>query len=239
METKSVKLRNAGDIATRVGQLTPSLFAGIPAQQVEEILKAGKLRFYDANSIIITEGHSADEAMLLLDGRALRFATTAHGAKQAIMWVIPGNLVDGAAMLPTMVEYVLSTEAVLDSTVLVWTHDTIVALEKRFPRLIGNMMVITYENLIHYRNVHAAESYDLADKLVLVLRRLATKFGRHLDGGIEVSVRNEELASAVGSNVFTVSRLLSELQRQGVIVKVRGKIVIRSLDWLNGPSKVR
>ena len=48
------------------------------------------------------------------------------------------------------------------------------------------------------------------------------------DEGIEVNVSNEELANEANVTIFTVSRLLSEWQRKGLLVKSRGRVVIRS-----------
>jgi CRP-like cAMP-binding protein len=48
----------------------------------------------------------------------------------------------------------------------------------------------------------------------------------------QVNVTNEELASAENVTIFTASRLLSEWQRNGAIVKSRGNILLRSPERL-------
>ena len=52
----------------------------------------------------------------------------------------------------------------------------------------------------------------------------ATRFGQ----GVELAVRNEDLADEANVTVFTASRFLNEWQREGILVKTRGKIVLRS-----------
>ena len=51
---------------------------------------------------------------------------------------------------------------------------------------------------------------------------------------VEVNVSNEELANEANVTIFTVSRLLSEWQRKGLLVKSRGRVVILSPEGLMG-----
>jgi CRP-like cAMP-binding protein len=48
-----------------------------------------------------------------------------------------------------------------------------------------------------------------------------------LPGGIEVDIKNEDLASLADVNCFTVSRILGAWERQNVVSKSRGKVLIR------------
>jgi CRP/FNR family transcriptional regulator, nitrogen oxide reductase regulator len=50
--------------------------------------------------------------------------------------------------------------------------------------------------------------------------------------GIELNIRNEELANEANITIFTASRFLSEWQRKGILTKSRGKVVLRSPETL-------
>jgi CRP-like cAMP-binding protein len=69
-------------------------------------------------------------------------------------------------------------------------------------------------------------------RLVRVLANLASGFGRKVAGGIELDVTNEDLAYAANVTHFTVSRWLSEWSRSGILVKERGKVLLRSPELL-------
>jgi len=45
---------------------------------------------------------------------------------------------------------------------------------------------------------------------------------------MELDVTNEELAEAANVTPFTASRLISQWQRRGALVKTRGKILLQS-----------
>jgi CRP-like cAMP-binding protein len=49
---------------------------------------------------------------------------------------------------------------------------------------------------------------------------------------MELDVTNEELAQAANVTHFTASRLISHWQKQGALVKTRGKILLRSPEKL-------
>jgi CRP-like cAMP-binding protein len=67
-----------------------------------------------------------------------------------------------------------------------------------------------------------------ADALVT----FASGIGDRVPGGIELDVTSEELANVANVTLFSASRLLSELQREGMLVKCRGKILLRSPERL-------
>jgi CRP/FNR family transcriptional regulator, nitrogen oxide reductase regulator len=56
--------------------------------------------------------------------------------------------------------------------------------------------------------------------------------GRQVDGGTEISISREELAQLTGTTLFTVSRLLSDWDRQGIVVARREVVSIRNLPAL-------
>jgi CRP-like cAMP-binding protein len=56
--------------------------------------------------------------------------------------------------------------------------------------------------------------------------------GRQVNGGTEICISREELAQLTGTTVFTVSRLLSDWDRQGVVAARREVVSIRNLAAL-------
>jgi CRP-like cAMP-binding protein len=59
------------------------------------------------------------------------------------------------------------------------------------------------------------------------LANLSAGIGQKVQGGVELDIRNEELANEAHISLFTASRLLSAWQRQGILEKRRGKILLR------------
>jgi CRP-like cAMP-binding protein len=183
------------------------------------------------------EGSSADCLFLMISGRARAFYMTPQGEKLSVQWFPPGEIFGLAAFLSRPVQYLSSTEAVMGSTVLRWDRATIRFLGTQYPELLQNALLIAYDYFVRYQALHIAAACQTArQRLAQVLKSLANGMGQRVTGGVELNIRNEELANEANITIFTASRLLNEWQRKGILTKSRGKIVLRSPETL-GLSK--
>jgi len=204
------------------------LLRGLEPQEIDLILTAARLRRFSAKSVITRQRESADRLLLLWKGRARYFYDSVDGKKLILSWITPGQILGAAALTLPPSTYLVSTEAVRDSTVLVWDGPTIRDLARRFPRLMMNAYLTSMDYLSWYVGAHAALTSQTArERLAHVLLAYAP-VGRKVSGGIELDVTNEELAEAANINLYTVSRLISEWHRTGAIRKHRGKVLLRS-----------
>jgi CRP-like cAMP-binding protein len=221
-----------GSAALRAG-LKPRLLEGIASHDLEVIWTAARERRYLANSVLTNQGNPAEYLFLLTSGRARYFFVTEEGHKSLLIWLVPGEIIGVAAFLSTPAQYLISTEAVKDSTALVWDRTTIRSLAARYPRLLENAILMASDYLGWYVADHLALSCHTArQKLAQVLIRLAEVIGQKVPGGVEFDATNEELASAANITPFTASRLMSEWQMNRAVVKGRGKILLRSPERL-------
>lgn len=130
-------------------------------------------------------------------------------------------------------EYMVTTETVMDSSALVWTRSAILLLTKQYAMLLENALMVASDYVEDYRNLYVAANYDNAGQRVArVLSNLAKGMGWKGFDGFAINVSNEELANEANVTVFTVSRLLSDWQRKGLLSKKRGKVVLRSPEEL-------
>jgi CRP/FNR family transcriptional regulator, nitrogen oxide reductase regulator len=74
----------------------------------------------------------------------------------------------------------------------------------------------------------ALTCHNARERLAEALVNLTRGIGQDAPGGVELDVTNEELANAANITPFTASRILSEWQRNGALVKSRGKVLLRS-----------
>jgi len=166
---------------------------------------------------------------LLWKGRARYFFETPNGKKLILRWITPGDIFGGAALVSRPSTYIVSTEAVRDSVVLIWDGTTIRALARRFPQLFENALFLAADYISWYVAAHAAlTSRTAEERLAHVLSELAPSIGQKVAGGIELDVTNEELANSANITPYTTSRMISDWQRSGAIRKHRGKILLRS-----------
>ena len=221
------------EIAAAVSELKPRFLEGLAPPEIKAVLAAAKLRRYMANSVVTNQGHPAEHLFLLLRGRARHFFITPDGQKTLLLWLPPGDTFGGAAFLSKPFQYLVSTETVKSSYVLVWDRATMRGFAGRCPRLVENALLIAFDYLVAYRAMHVSMTRHTArQRLATVLVNLASGIGQEVAGGVELDVNNEELANEANVTLFTASRLLSEWQRNGIVVKNRGKVLLRFPEQL-------
>ena len=205
------------------------LLRGLGQKEIDLILAAAKRRRFSAKSVMTYQDEPADHLLMLWKGRARYFFETPNGKKLILRWITPSDIFGGAALVSRPSTYLVSTEAVRDSVVLLWDGPTIRALARRFPELLENAIFLAADYISWYVAAHAALTSKTAqERLAHVLLELAPSIGQKVAGGIELDVTNEELANSANITPYTTSRMLSEWQRSGAIRKHRGKIIIRS-----------
>ena len=201
--------------------------AGITSPDVQVMLARATPRRFQPNSVVTHQGGPATELFLITKGRARHFFMTPDGQKILLLWLAQGEIFGSATMLLAKSKYRASTEAVKDTSVLVWDRDVIRTLADRYPRLRENAFWIATDYLDWALAAHVALSCHTAQqRLAGVLVSLAPLLGRAVPGGVEIDITNDELASAAHITPFTASRLLNEWQRRRTVLKRRGKVVL-------------
>ena len=100
-------------------------------------------------------------------------------------------------------------------------------LAVHYPKLPDNALAIA----VNYMNLAIATQVSLSchtarQRLAVALANLASRAGHEVLGGVELVVRNEELAAAANITPFTASRIMSEWERNGMLRKSRGKLLL-------------
>lgn len=206
--------------------------------ETNDVVRSAAWRRYPANTIIIEQNTSADRLFLLVKGAARHFFITPDGRKAYLFWLTPGDACGAATLLAEPAEFLVSTEIISESWVLVWQRQAIRALAAKHPRLLENGLSIASDYLVWYLATHLSLICDTApQRLAHVLLSLARGIGRKRSNGISLEITNEQLASTAHLTHFTVSRLLNEWQRNGTLSKSRGRILLYDPEQLFRQSR--
>ena len=220
--------------AATTAHLKSRFLDGLPPDDRRVVLSAARQRHFLANSVVVNQGHPADHLFLLTRGRARFFFNTHEGKKVILLWLTPGEIFGGIALLSKPSSYLVSTETLKDSSMLVWDRATLRKLAARYPTLLENALLIGSDYLAWYLADHVAlVSQTARQRLARVLVCLAETIGERSPEGFEIDATNEELAGAANVTPFTASRLLSEWQGHGAVIKRRGKILLRLPEKLD------
>ena len=215
------------------GHLHIRFLEGLSKAERDSVLTAASYRQFSRESVVSSQASPADRLFVLIKGCARYFFITPGGRKVYLLWLVPGELFGGASLLPGPSTYLVNTELTKNSAVLVWNRNTIRTLAMRYPRLYENGLSIANDYLVWYLASHLSLiCHNVRQRLAHVLLSLADGIGHKTPRGIQLVVTNEQLANTANATLFTVSRLLSEWQRNGAIAKSRGRVLLRTPELL-------
>jgi CRP-like cAMP-binding protein len=219
----------ASGVPTMLRHLKPRFLEGLTPSALKSVLEAAEYRKVPADSVIIHQDQPAKHLFLLLTGRARYFFVTEKGQKVILLWIPPGEIFGATALLSSPTDYFINTETAQQSSMLVWGRSTIRGLAAQQPKLFENAFYLQLHYMAAYLAAHRALISGAArERLAQVLASIASGIGRKVAGGLELDIRNEELANEANVTLFTTSRLLNEWQRAGILQKSRGKILLSS-----------
>jgi CRP-like cAMP-binding protein len=201
------------------------LLQGIPKHDQHLILGVAEKRSVLAKEMIIHAGDPAVSLFLLCDGRTKYYRVTKQGHQILLSWVCPGDTFGLASILPRPPGYIGTAEAIEDCTFLVWRHSEVRHLSHVYPQLAENALRIACSYLAAYSERHVRLATGTAkQRLAGTILRLVHKSGHARPCGVELDITNEQLSGLADVGFFPASRLLSEWERRGAILKRRGKI---------------
>jgi CRP-like cAMP-binding protein len=215
----------------------PPLFAGILPAEYMRIAAAGRVRDYARGEMLYNEGEPVQQVLLLTAGAAKINKVGMSGMEVILGLGISGDVL-GATGLFSSGMHCTSAQAFRSCRALVWEAPAFKALVERFPvlhqnlfRILGNYVVELEER---FREV-ATEK--VGARVASQLVRLWEKIGRPVNGQVEVGLSREELAQMTGTNLFTVSRLLSSWAARGMVRPRRETVTICDVQSLRALSE--
>ena len=208
-------------------------FTGLEKSEIKEILASATRRKYKGEEVIARADEPATHMFLVKDGFVDYFVVTSDGREILLRRLVSGNIFGVAAFLSDPVGYVGTSKAVHSSEVFTWEHAVIRRLAKDFPKLGENALrtLLRYIALFAERHI-ALVSKPAQERLAFALTSLGSRAGHMVPSGVEINIKNEDLASLADVSFFTASRFLQDWERKGALEKSRGKVLIRSPEKL-------
>ena len=209
------------------------LLEGLDHHALRHVRYAAQTRGMAPNKNVTITGGSPDHLFLLQAGRARCYIHTESGSEINLLWQVPGDVVGLVALLADPPNYIATTTTVTECEFLVWDHSTIRRLAKAYPQLYENGFRLAIHHVAAYMKRHAnLMTKGRASRLAQVLLQLAAAAGEVRPSGIVIEITNEHLSSLSDISSFTASRLLSRWERDGKLVKERGRVTLLAPESL-------
>jgi CRP-like cAMP-binding protein len=205
------------------------VFAGVAAADLDGILDEARSLRCPKNSSVFEQGEPAHSFFLLLHGHVRAMKVTPAGEQIVVRYVVPGE-VFGVAVAIGWKAYPATAVVVDDSVVLAWPNTAWPRLVGKNPQLAANTMQTLGDRLQEAHTRVIELSTEAVERRVAhALLRLANQAGRKVEGGVELDfpISRQDIAQMTGTTLYTVSRILSGWEQQGLIESGRQRIMIR------------
>ena len=216
------------------GLFNSPLLTGFSRDEAIEIVDRASRKEWNAGAWVYRQGEAATHLFLLESGRIKILRTGAGGAEVVVRFNAPGHVFGHAGVLDKTA-YTASARAVTGSRTLSWTSATAWQLMRIHSRLAENVMHILLTQVVQLQDrcLNLA-SEPVERRLARSLYQLALSIGRKSGRAVVISegFAAKDLADLSGTTIFTVSRVLGEWARHGLVKKGRGWVAVLDVDAL-------
>jgi CRP/FNR family transcriptional regulator, nitrogen oxide reductase regulator len=205
------------------------LFCGLSLAECTSIFSIARERCFSSQQMIFREGDPACCIFFLAAGR-VKLTHLSRTGVQLLLRVVDRGEVVGELGLPAGRLHTLTAQTLESCRVLTWDAGVFETLCERMPALARNSLRILAD-LQHVLEERFLEliTERTPSRLARLLVRLLEQSGCsiHRPARIEGLLR-EHLAQMIGATMYTVSRLLCQWEKLGILETQRGALVIRN-----------
>lgn len=209
------------------------VFQGVSLPTHQRILSFAQIVEADQQGFLIRQGYPATTLYILVHGHARLLHLAHDGSQVLVRFVGPGQEFGVIALLSGF-EYPVSVQAVEACVTLAWQGELLAQLVEEYPLIGFNalraMALQNQELLDRYQELLTEH---VAQRLAQALSRLTEQMGHTTPDGtlVDCPISREDLAEYVGTTLPTVSRILSQWERCGVVVaKWKSVLILRPQD---------
>ena len=193
------------------------------------ILKNSITRLIEEGGFVFFQGDHAPYLYILTSGQVKLMQSNPNGQQVNLRTIYPWQMFGALGAVRQEATYPASAQTLEDSTVLAIESTFLREMIQTRPKIAFDLMTLmtTYiqEMQTRYREL-ATERVE--QRVANALLRLAAQVGIRStrETIIELSFSRQDVAEMTGTTLYTVSRLLSEWERKGVIETGRERIKI-------------
>jgi CRP-like cAMP-binding protein len=205
------------------------VFQNATDEDLNLILKNSITRFIEEGSFFFFQGDQAEHLYVLTSGQAKLQQSHPNGQQVNLRTIHPWEMFGALGAVRKEATYPATAQALEDCTALAVKSGFLHEMLETHPQIAFDLMTLMtayiQEMQARYREL-ATERVE--QRVANALIRLAGQTGirAEKEAGIELSFSRQDVAEMTGTTLYTVSRLLSEWDRQGIIKTGRERIKI-------------
>jgi len=205
------------------------VFQSATENELQLILKNSIIRSIEENEFFFIQGEAAQYLYILTSGQIKLMQSSPNGQQVNLRTIHPWQMFGALGAVRKEATYPATAQALEDSSALAIDSRFLRKMLETSPHISLDMMTLMtsyiQEMQARYREL-ATERVE--QRVANALIRLAgqSSIRSEQDAGIVLSFSRQDVAEMTGTTLYTVSRLLSEWERQQIIETAREKIKI-------------
>jgi len=205
-----------------------TILRGLASEEFSAVIQAARIMTIEDGSFFFLEGDSADKGFILVDGKVKLGQVTADGQQVILGYLVPGRVFGIIAILKK-VTYPVSAQAAGECKAIYWEQDTLNNQMEQYPQIALNALRIMAGQIRQLqKTVKDLSTKRVEQRVARAILRLARQSGKRTDEGvlIDLLLSRQDLAEMTGTTLYTVSRILTDWEKQGIVKSQRQKVII-------------
>ena len=206
------------------------LFQGVLQKDLTRLVQAAHRKRLSAGEFFFMQEDPAERMYVLLKGR-VKLGQIGPDGQQVLIRVITPVTLFALVAMTTGHNYLVTAQAAEDSQALYWTRRELMDYVLQVPQMAVNAMSIMAEQLQEIQERFRQVTTERVERrLAHMLIRLAARSGKKVDQGILIDLRltRQDLAEMSGTTLYSASRMLSQWEKQELVIAGRERIIIRN-----------
>lgn len=210
------------------------LFRGLPPAALDGLRASAAVRQLPAGAALLRQDDGPTHLYLVAGGVLKVVHITADGGQLALGYRRPGDLLGCVAVMKPA-PHPVTAIAVEASVAWGWTSAQVESLLEEHPLVLRNanrLFCREIEELL--QRVKELTTERVEQRVARAVQRLTGAGGRRAPPGVRhpLPVSRQDLAELTGATLFTVSRIMSAWEQQGIVESGRQRVVVLNADRL-------
>jgi len=207
-----------------------SLFAELDDRELTSIAAVAKTRRYAKDDVVFHADESGDVFCLIREGEVKVTMISPEGKEIILSMLGPGDFFGEMALLddePRSATVIATTPL---EVVTIWRSDFLSILAENFSITKKVLAELSRRLRTASNRIESLATMDVYGRLARFFLDLAAEGGKGLDNGYVAVTRptHQAIANMIGTSRETVSRLIHDLMKQGLLLSEGKTIYLRS-----------
>lgn len=201
-----------------------------PEEDLRLIADQSILRSIEEGEFFFFQGDPARYLYILTAGRAKLTQSSAAGQQVSLRVINVWEMFGAVGTVRKEATYPANAQAIESSSALAVDSALLKEMMKTRPYLSNGLMQLMTDYIQEMQSRYRELATEKVERRIArAILRLAAQLGeKNASGFIELDFSRQELAEMSGTTLFSVSRILAEWERTGLVETGRERVVIRN-----------